>query len=46
LDPFHEHADSPTSHNKINKDKANTYAGKLAKQAAIEHTTKILEEIK
>ena len=45
INPFREQADEPTSHNKMNKDKADTYAGKLAKQAAIKHTTKILEAI-
>jgi RHS repeat-associated protein len=45
INPFREHANSPTSHNKMNKDNANTYAGKLAKQAAINHTTKILKEV-
>jgi RHS repeat-associated protein len=38
-------AQSPTSHNKMNKDNANTYAGKLAKETAIKHTTKILKEV-
>jgi hypothetical protein len=37
---------SPTSHNKINKDNANISAGKLAKEAAKKHSTKILEEVK
>jgi RHS repeat-associated protein len=45
IDPFHEHTNSPTSHNKMNKDNADTPAGKLAKETAIKHTTKILEEI-
>ena len=45
INPFREHANEPTSHNKINKDKADTYAGKLAKQAAINHTTKILKTL-
>ena len=45
INPFREHADEPTSHNKMNKDNADTYAGKLAKQAAINHTTKILKTI-
>jgi len=46
INPFRDNANEPTSHNKMNKDKANTYAGKLAKQVAIDHTTKILEGIK
>ena len=33
------------SHYNINKDNADTYAGQLAKQAAIEHTTMILSRI-
>lgn len=45
VNPFREHANEPTSHNKMNKDKANTFAGKLAKQAAIDHTVKILKTI-
>ena len=45
INPFREHADEPTSHNKMNKDNADTYVGRLAKQAAIEHTTKILNRI-
>jgi RHS repeat-associated protein len=45
IDPFHERASQPTSHNKMNKDNANTYAGKLAKEAAIKHTTKILKKV-
>ena len=43
--PWEEHANEPTSHNKMNKDKADTFAGELAKQAAIKHTTKILNEL-
>jgi RHS repeat-associated protein len=43
--PNGKRANSPTSHNNMNKDNANTPAGKLAKQAAIEHTTKILKEV-
>lgn len=35
----------PTSHNKMNKDKANTPAGKLAEQVATEHTTQILKQV-
>jgi hypothetical protein len=46
VNPFRERANDPTSHNKMNKDNANTYAGKLAKQTAIQHSTKILEEVK
>jgi hypothetical protein len=30
----------------MNKDNANTPAGKLAKETAIKHTAKILEEVK
>jgi RHS repeat-associated protein len=45
INPFREHANEPISHNKMNKDNANTYAGKLAKEAAIKHTTKILKEV-
>ena len=45
INPFREQADEPTSHNKMNKDKANTFAGKLAKQAAIKHTIKILRTL-
>ena len=45
LNPFRENADEPTSHNNMNKDKADTYAGRLAKQAAIEHTAKILRKL-
>jgi hypothetical protein len=30
----------------MNKDKANTYAGKLAEKVATEHTTKIMEQAK
>lgn len=44
INPFREHANEPTSHNKMNKDNADTYAGFLAKQAAIKHTTKILRK--
>jgi RHS repeat-associated protein len=39
-------AQSPTSHNKMNKDHADTPAGQLAKKVAIEHTTKILRRVK
>jgi hypothetical protein len=46
IDPLHERANLSTSHNKMNKDNVDTYAGKLAKLAAIEHSTKILEEVK
>lgn len=45
INPFRERANEPTSHNMMNKDNANTPAGKLAKQAAIRHTTKILNTI-
>ena len=45
LNPFQEHANEPTSHNKMNKDNADTYAGKLAKQAAIDHTSEILKTL-
>jgi hypothetical protein len=45
INPFREYANEPTSHNKMNKDNANTPAGKLAKETAIEHTTKILEAV-
>ena len=44
--PDGKKAQSPTSHNKMNKDKANTAAGKLAEQVATEHTTKILKQVK
>lgn len=43
--PFQEHANEPTSHNKMNKGNADTYAGSLAKQAAIAHTRKFLMKI-
>ena len=39
-------ANEPTSHNKMNKDKANTAAGRLAKKVATEHTKQILEQVK
>jgi len=39
-------AQSPTSHNKMNKDKANTPAGRLAEKTATEHTTKIFKQLK
>ena len=45
INPFREHANEPTSHNKMNKDNADTYVGQLAKQAALEHTVKILNRI-
>jgi RHS repeat-associated protein len=45
INPFREHADEPTSHNKMNKDNADTYVGQLAKQAALEHTVKILNRM-
>jgi hypothetical protein len=34
-----------TSHQQMNKDEANTPAGKLAKEVAIEHSTKILNQV-
>ena len=39
-------AQSPTSHNKMNKDKADTLAGKLAEKVATDHTAKILSQLK
>ena len=45
IDPFHENANSPTSHNQMNKDRANTPNGKLAEKVATEHTAKILKKV-
>ena len=39
-------AQSPTSHNKMNKDNINTPLGKLAKNVAIKHTTQIFNQLK
>lgn len=39
-------AQQPTSHNKMNKDKANTPAGRLAEKVATEHSTQILKQVK
>ena len=44
--PKGEKAQQPTSHNKMNKDKANTAAGKLAEKVATEHTIQILKQLK
>jgi len=44
--PNGKKAQAPTSHNKINKDKADTPTGKLAEQVATDHTTKILKQVK
>ncbi|GHT17518.1 hypothetical protein FACS189429_1780 [Bacteroidia bacterium] len=44
--PNGKKAQQPTSHNKMNKDKVNTPAGRLAEQVATEHTTQILKQVK
>jgi len=44
--PNGKKAQQPTSHNKMNKDKANTPAGRLAEKVATEHTTQILKQVK
>jgi len=44
--PNGKKAQQPTSHNKMNKDKANTLAGRLAEKVATEHTTQILKQVK
>jgi hypothetical protein len=36
----------PASHNKMNKDKANTPAGRLAERVATDHTKRILKQVK
>ena len=44
--PNGKRAQSPTSHNKMNKDNVNTPMGRLAKDVAIKHTIKILNQLK
>jgi hypothetical protein len=46
FNPKGKSAQLPTSHNKMNKDKADTYAGKLAEKVATEHTVKIMRQAK
>ena len=43
---FSDRIKQPTSHNKMNKDNADTEAGKLAKDTATEHTKQIINTIK